>query len=188
MGHQTGTTVLIVSGPPGAGKTTVARAAAGLVPRAVHLESDRFFQFIQSGFIEPWKQGSNAQNALVMRIVGTAAAGYAHAGYFTIIDGIVIPRWFLGPLAEQLASERLRVAYAVLRATKETCFQRASNRDADRLSNTEVLDQLWEEFADLGDLEDHVLTTDHANPDDTAEELVAGLGHKLLLRPSQISR
>jgi AAA domain len=41
------TPVLILTGPPGAGKTTTAAALVARSPRAAHLESDRFFQFIR---------------------------------------------------------------------------------------------------------------------------------------------
>jgi ATPase family associated with various cellular activities (AAA) len=47
------TPVLILTGPPGAGKTTAARVLAERSERAVHLESDRFFHFIRSGYVEP---------------------------------------------------------------------------------------------------------------------------------------
>lgn len=45
--------VVIVSGPPGSGKTTVAAALAGSSARGVHLESDFFFRAIRSGLIPP---------------------------------------------------------------------------------------------------------------------------------------
>jgi adenylylsulfate kinase-like enzyme len=45
--------VLILTGAPGSGKSTVARLLAAKSERAVHLESDLFFHFIQSGRIEP---------------------------------------------------------------------------------------------------------------------------------------
>jgi hypothetical protein len=148
----------------------------------VHVESDRFFHFIQAGFIEPWERESHAQNAVVMRIVAAAAASYARAGYFTIVDGIVIPRWFLRPLWEVLESDGLDVAYAVLRASKPTCVARAANRDKDRLSDVEAIDRVWEEFADLGELERHVFNTDEVHPEQTTEMVAAGLHDKLLLR------
>ncbi|HEV2062466.1 MAG TPA: AAA family ATPase [Solirubrobacteraceae bacterium] len=39
--------VVIVTGPPGVGKTRTARLVARRRDRAVHLQSDRFFHFIE---------------------------------------------------------------------------------------------------------------------------------------------
>ena len=104
-----------------------------------------------------------------MRIVGDVAAAYAHAGYFTIVEGIVIPRWFLGPLTEQLRDGGLDVAYAVLRAPLELCLVRRDSVPAD------VVEQIWLEFADLGELERHAVDN-HADPPDVAVgEILAGL-------------
>jgi hypothetical protein len=81
----------------------------------VHLESDQFFHFIESGYIEPWHPGSHGQNQVVMGIAAAAAAGYARAGYATVIDGIVLPAWFFRPLRDALQRDGFAVAYAVLR-------------------------------------------------------------------------
>jgi adenylate kinase family enzyme len=72
--------VLILTGPPGVGKTTVAGILAARRQRAVHLEADRFFRFIAAGYVEPWKRESHQQNRLVMEIVAGAATAYAGAG------------------------------------------------------------------------------------------------------------
>ena len=116
--------VLIVTGTPGVGKTATARILARRSDRAVHLESDAFFHFIRSGFVAPWKSESHEQNRVVMGIVAEAAAAYALAGYFTIIDGIVLPRWFLAPLGAALRDAGLACAYAVLRAPLSVCAAR----------------------------------------------------------------
>ena len=135
----------------------------------MHLEADRFFTFIESGFVEPWKAESHAQNETVMRIVGDAAAAYAGAGYFTVVEGIVIPRWFLGPLSDALRAAGHTVAYAVLHAPLELCLARRDQIDA------EVVESIWTQFQDLGELEAHAIDVGDATPDAVVRELTDGL-------------
>ena len=104
QGQAANDPILILTGPPGSGKTTVGQLLAGKLPRAVNLESDEFFHFIRSGYVEPWKRTAHPQNTIVMRIVADAASTYADAGYFTIIDGIIIPGWFFEPLRDRSPS------------------------------------------------------------------------------------
>jgi hypothetical protein len=153
----------------------VARTLAERSERAVHLESDRFFHFIRSGYVEPWKPESHEQNEVVMRIVGAAASGYASAGYFTIVDGIVLPRFFLEPLRDALKQAGHRIAYAVLRAPLEVCASRAGARDSQPLADRGVVERLWHEFADLGPLEAHAVDLGAAEPGEAAALLGARL-------------
>jgi adenylate kinase family enzyme len=173
--------VLIVTGPPGSGKTTTARAIAGRRDRAAHVESDRFFHFIETGYVEPWRPESHEQNRVVMRIVADAAGGYANAGYFTIVDGIVSPRWFFEPLRNRLAGLGHAVAYAVLRPSLDVCIARVVGRASDRLGDPSVVEQLWRDFADLGHLERHVIETDELSVEETADVLASRLSDGLLL-------
>ena len=173
--------ILILTGAPGSGKTTVARHLAGNSQRAVHLESDQFFHFIQSGYIEPWKPESRAQNTTVMQIVATAAARYAGAGYFTIIDGIVSPRSFLDPLRDSLRATGHSVAYAVLRAPLRVCLTRAASRGSGPLSDVTVVERLWHDFAELGPLESHVIDSGAQPADATSAVLAERLRSGLLL-------
>ena len=165
--------VLILTGPPGAGKTTAARVLAERSERAVHIESDRFFQFIRSGFVEPWRPESAEQNEVVMRVVAGAAAAYASAGYFTIVDGIVLPRFFFEPLRDALREAGHEVAYAVLRAPLDVCLARAGSRDSQPLADPHVVERLWRDFADLGPLSAHAIDVDAQDPQAAADLLAA---------------
>jgi predicted kinase len=181
MSGAGGNPVLILSGAPGVGKTTVAAALAERSERgAVHLESDRFYGFIRAGYIEPWKPESNEQNRAVMRIVAAAAAGYAAAGYFTIVDGIVIPGWYLEPLRDALREAGQEVAYAVLRAPLPACIERVREREGGSLFDAEAMDRLWNSFAALGELEANVVEVDGMGAEEVAAELRSRLSKGLL--------
>jgi predicted kinase len=173
--------ILILSGPPGSGKTTVAGALAAKRRRAVHLESDRFFHFIQAGAIDPWKPEAHEQNTIVMRIVARAAAGYADAGYLTIIDGIVIPGWFLEPLRDSLAQAGHRVAYTVLRAPLSVCIERARARASGPLADAAVIERLWDQFADLGPFEAQVVERGAQTAEIAADAITARLRTDLVV-------
>jgi hypothetical protein len=74
-----------------------------------------------------------------MGIVAEAAAAYAAAGYFTIVDGIILPGWFLQPLRDALRDAGHPVAYAVLRAPLSVCAARAQSRQPQRLADASVV-------------------------------------------------
>lgn len=163
--------VLILTGPPGVGKSTSASLLAQRAMIGVHLESDRFFDFIRGGYLDPWKPESQKQNEVVMGVVGQAAATYADAGYFTVIDGIVLPRWFLDPLRTKLRQAGFRVVYVVLRAPLSVCSSRVDAREGLALPEPDVVPNLWSQFEDLGEYEGHALDVDGKNPEEVAAAL-----------------
>jgi predicted kinase len=160
---------LILTGPPGVGKSTVAGLLSGQAERAVHLEADRFFFFIRSGFVEPWDPASAEQNRVVMGAVAAAAARYAAAGYETVVEGIVIPRWTLGVIRETLAAAGLEVSYAVLRAPQAECLARFEQREGSAdLLDPSIVSAIGAEFDDLGELERCAVDVSELSPEQAA--------------------
>ena len=132
-------------------------ALASDYERGVHLESDWFFRSIKSGFVEPWLPDAHSQNAAVMVAAADAAAAYADAGYTVVWDGIVGP-WFLGRIAQRLGAREIHVQYLVLRPKRVTASHRV--RDRGDTPETSGAETMYDQFADLGELESHVVSSD----------------------------
>jgi hypothetical protein len=102
--------LLVVTGPPGAGKSTVAALVADRLSRSVLIEGDAFFAFLRSGAIEPWRPGSHAQNEIVVEAAALATGRFAR-DYVTVYDGVIGP-WFVETFLGATGLDELH--YAVL--------------------------------------------------------------------------
>lgn len=163
VGHEG--EILILTGTPGAGKTTTASALAALGGSSkVHLHSDDFWHFIKHGMIQPYLSEAHRQNQVVLDVLANVAAGYARGGYFVIVDGIIGP-WFL----DAFRKISLPIHYIVLRPTLETAIGRCRARGGDTLSDPGPITALHRQFSTLGALDGHVLATG----DDDREKLLS---------------
>ena len=126
--------VLLLTGPPGSGKTTTARSLAAAAALGAHVESDTFFHFVVGGHVEPWAGISRAEHRRHGRS-RRRGGQICRRGYATIVDGLISPKWFMRPLKDALATHGHSAAYAILRPTLATCIARATTRSGREFSN-----------------------------------------------------
>lgn len=143
----------VISGCPGTGKTTVARALAERAPRGVHLVSDEFLFFIRH-YVVPSLPEAHAQNQTMSRGITRAAGAYVEGGYEVYVDGVVRPA-VLSFFREEVMSLGVRVSYVVLRAPLDETIRRGTTR-AHPVAES-IIRAMHPQFADLGSLEPHAI-------------------------------
>jgi chloramphenicol 3-O-phosphotransferase len=167
--------VIVVTGPPGAGKTTIARLVTDKLSPSVHLHADDFWHFIQHGAIAPYLAEAHHQNTIVIGVLVRAAFGYATGGYDVICDGIIGP-WFLDAFRTTSATNGVELHYLVLRPDEATTLRRAIRRtEVDALTGPEPIRSLYHQFGSLDALEQHALDTTYMTAVETAEVVLRAI-------------
>ena len=167
--------VLLLTGSPGCGKTTVAPLVADRHEPSACLDLDWFFAKLRRGVIEPWKKAAHTQNRVVLRAAAEAVATFAEGGYFTVAEGILYP-FMLDLFTDACAPHGLELNYAVLRAPIGVVQQRVQDRTvepehAGALADATVVDDLWAQFESHGVEGRHRVASGTRLPAEIAEEI-----------------
>ena len=152
--------LLVVTGPPGAGKSAVAEVLARAAQHSVLIEGDAFFDFLASGAIEPWLPESNDQNTVVTKAAASAAGAFARGGYATVYDGVIGP-WFLPTFGAATGLDHLD--YAILLPSVEVCVRRVATRRGHGFGDGAATRKMHAEFAAAPVADRHLL---HDPPED----------------------
>jgi predicted kinase len=174
--------LLLLTGSPGTGKTTVAPLVADRHEPSVCLDLDWFFAKLRRGAIEPWRREAHEQNRVVLGAAAEAVATFAAGGYLTVAEGILYP-FMLDLFAAAGARHGIDIHYAVLRAPIAVVQQRVVDRrvepqHAGALADAAVVGDLWAQFESQGVEERHRVDVggpagpaELSRPDEVAAEI-----------------
>lgn len=147
--------LLVVTGPPGAGKSTVARRLAKMFARSALVAGDDFFRFIDQGYVAPWTPEAHYQNKIVVGAAAAAAGRLAAGGYTVTYDGVIGPA-----LLERFgaATGLPRLHYIVLLPPRQVCVKRVRSRVRHGFTDIDATVHMYGEFAGARIGERHLIT------------------------------
>ena len=167
--------LLLLTGSPGTGKTTVAPLLADRHDPSACLDLDWFFAKVRRGAIDPWREEAHTQNRVVLHAAADAVTVFAQNGYFTVAEGILYP-FMLDLFAAAAEPHGVTLNYAVLRAPIDVVQQRVQDRKiepphAGALADAAVVDDLWQQFERHGVAARHCVESGGRDPAAVAEEI-----------------
>lgn len=168
--------LLVITGPPGAGKSTVAAAVADQFEPSALVSGDSFFGHLRRGYISPWLPESAEQNRIVTEVAARAAGTLSTSGYTVVYDGVVGP-WMLETFIA--STEVSRVHYVVLLPTEDECVQRVEHRTGHGFVDIPATRHMHKQFADASIDERHLIHDNH-DSDATAGMIIDSMTRGLL--------
>jgi len=85
--------LVLLSGPPGAGKSVTAEALCERYDRMLHIEMPKVRDFLRMGRLRPWDETREgiAQRDLFIASACDIARRFLAAGYGAVVDDVILP-------------------------------------------------------------------------------------------------
>jgi predicted kinase len=165
--------VLILSGAPGAGKSTVARALADRYDRVAHIDVDTLRHFITpTGYIAPGRPGFERQQRLGVRNACGLALNFLEERFAVIIDDTVTSASELAAYRDALAVAGVVAHYVRLMPSLAVCQSRNLARAEGRVRPGRV-EEVWRALQDAGDIGGASIDSSELSAFETADRVQA---------------
>lgn len=168
--------LVIVTGPPGAGKSSVAPLVADGFASSVLIQGDWFFGLWRRGAIDPWLPEAGPQTTIAAAAAAATVGSFVRADCTVVYDGFIPPLDLPGFAAlAGVATTRYAVHYAVLLPSEATCVARVASRAGHGFTSEEATRGMYRDFADEALTDRHRVTRAAEGPRDAASRVLDGV-------------
>lgn len=159
------TDLYIITGPAGAGKSTISRKIAESKSKSVLIEGDDIYHQVVGGYVQAWKQGNNLD--IFWKICIDMIDIYLSNGYTVVFNYIVNPE---NIKALQDKFKEYKIKFIILITDEETLLSRDKERPKDCQMGERCL-TLLNDFKNKNYNKNNFLDTSNLSVDETLEEI-----------------
>ena len=159
------TDLYIITGPAGAGKSTISRKIAESKSKSVLIEGDDIYHQVVGGYVQAWKQGNNLD--IFWKICIDMIDIYLSNGYTVVFNYIVNPE---NIKALQDKFKEYKIKFIILITDEETLLSRDKERPKDCQMGERCL-TLLNDFKNKNYNKNNFLDTSNLSVNETLEEI-----------------
>lgn len=122
--------IIIITGPPGSGKSTISKKLAERVDKGVAINIDDIRKMVKAGYALPWLETSESrdQRNLATKNICDIANNSIDMGFDVFIDDIILNKKLIDNYKKSLHN---KINFFLLLPSKETLFKRLKDRRED---------------------------------------------------------
>jgi tRNA uridine 5-carbamoylmethylation protein Kti12 len=168
--------LIVITGIPGAGKSTIARLLSEALPRSVLISGDDLRHMVISGYRDPndpWDDEMRSQYHLSFKNEAALTANFLGGGFDVVIDDVIRK----GALYDEWLKEFQGLDHQVV--LLQPSLEAALKRNQDRPEKTvpeKTLHDLHQLYQQIDNRDWKVIDNSHQTQDETVKEILARLG------------